>query len=171
MHRAGNVLTKVSAADHDAVRADYWRILDGITQQPGQAAVDEAQRRAQRFAERWADRYPRAAEAVLAELPCLTAHLRFPREHWRRIRHTNLIERTFGESRRRVKVIGRLPGERSCLSLVWAVLDRASAGWRGVDMNPANVRLLQRLRAGLFHAHGGPPKDAADASKTVTPAA
>lgn len=48
-------------------------------------------------------------------------------------------------------MIGRLPGERSCLSLVWAVLDRASRGWRGVDMNPANVRLLQQLRADLFH--------------------
>jgi hypothetical protein len=29
---------------------------------------------------------------------------------------------------------GRLPGEHSCLSLVWAVLDRASAGWRGFNM-------------------------------------
>jgi hypothetical protein len=39
-----------------------------------------------------------------------------------------------GETRRKTKVIGRLPGERSCLSLVWAVLDRASRGWRGVVM-------------------------------------
>ena len=64
---------------------------------------------------------------------------------------TNLIERTFGETRRRVKVIGRLPGERSCLSLVWAVLDRASRGWRGVVMTPAAVRLLQELRRQLHH--------------------
>jgi putative transposase len=56
-------------------------------------------------------------------------HLRFPQEHWNRVRHSNLIERSFGETRRRVKVIGRLPGEQSCLSLVWAVLDRASTGW------------------------------------------
>ena len=63
---------------------------------------------------------------------------------------TNLIERTFGETRRRVKVIGRLPGERSCLSLVWAVLDRASRGWRGVVMTPAAVR-LQDLRRQLHH--------------------
>jgi hypothetical protein len=34
----------------------------------------------------------------------------------------------------RVKVIGRLPGEASCLNLVWAVLDRASRGWRGMTM-------------------------------------
>jgi putative transposase len=65
---------------------------------------------------------------LLDTLPELTAFLRFPREHWHRIRHTNLLERTFGETRRPTKVIGRLPGERSCLSLVWAVLDRASRG-------------------------------------------
>ena len=44
---------------------------------------------------------------------------------------------------------------RSCLSLVWAVLDRASPGWRGVDMNPHAVRLLQDLRRELF----GPPTE------------
>jgi putative transposase len=65
------------------------------------------------------------------------------------VRHSNFIERTFGETRRRVKVIGRLPGERSCLSLVWAVLDRASRGWRGVEMNPRAVRILQDLRREL----------------------
>ena len=70
---------------------------------------------------------------------------------WRRIRHSNLIERTFGETRRRVKVIGRLPGEHSCLSLVWAVLDRASHGWRGLTMTPKALRLLQDLRRQLLH--------------------
>jgi Transposase, Mutator family len=43
-----------------------------------------------------------------------------PRRHHHRIRHSNFIERTFGETRRRNKVIGRLPGETSCLTLVWA---------------------------------------------------
>ena len=67
-----------------------------------------------------------AVRCVTDDLASLTVHLRFPAEHWHRIRHSNLIERTFGETRRRTKVIGRLPGEASCLSLVWAVLDRAS---------------------------------------------
>ncbi len=74
---------------------------------------------------------------------------------WGRIRHSNFIERTFGETRRRVKVIGRLPGEASCLSLVWAVLDRASRGWRGVEMTPKVVRHLQELRRELL---GPPPR-------------
>src|SRR5208337_3596114 len=38
---------------------------------------------------------------------------------------------TFGETRRGVKVIGPLPGEHRCLSLAWAVPDRAPADWAG----------------------------------------
>src|SRR5579871_635151 len=36
---------------------------------------------------------------------------------------TNLLERSLGQVRRRTKVMGRFPGETSCLSLVFAVLD------------------------------------------------
>jgi transposase-like protein len=76
------------------------------------------------------------------------AHLHYPRAHWPRIRHTNLIERTFGETRRRVKVIGRLPGERSALSLLFAVLDRAAGGCQQPRiLQPLDV-LAQRDRGG-----------------------
>ena len=49
-----------------------------------------------------------------------------------------------------MKVIGRLPGESSCLNLVWAVLDRASRGWRGMTMTPTGTRLLAELRHQLL---------------------
>jgi len=38
------------------------------------------------------------------------------------------LERSLEEVRRRTKVIGRFPGESSCLSLCWAVLDLVIAG-------------------------------------------
>jgi transposase-like protein len=50
-------------------------------------------------------------------------HLRYPLRHRERWRSTNLLERSLGEVRRRTKMIGRFPGESSCLSLVWAALD------------------------------------------------
>ncbi|MGK4277498.1 transposase, partial [Escherichia coli] len=71
--------------------------------------------------------YPAAMKILDTDRAGLTAYLRFPAEHHARIRHSNFIERTFGETRRRAKVIGRFPGETSCISIVWAVLDRASA--------------------------------------------
>jgi putative transposase len=158
---------KVPTHARDEVKQAFWQIFDGITADPGQPAVQEARRRAEAFARRWRDHYPAAVACLLDSLPELTCFLRFPREHWARIRHTNLIERTFGETRRRVKVIGRLPGERSCLSLVWAVLDRASRGWRGVVMTPAGVRQLQDLRRQLHH----PSRLEEVVDQAVTPAA
>jgi len=171
IHKARNIIAKVSAGDQDTVKADYWRIFDDIDAEPGDAAVAQARQRAGDFADTWANRYPSAVACLLDDLDVLTTHLRFPRDHWRRIRHTNLIERTFGETRRRVKVIGRLPGERSCLSLVWAVLDRASRGWRGVAQTPANVRQLQQLRADLHHPDRTTSAAPTDLSQTVTAAA
>jgi putative transposase len=150
IHRVRNLLAKVPASAQAEVKAAYWEIFDDIDQPPGQAAVDQATRRAQRFAARYQGVYPAAVACLTSTLEELTVHLRFPREHWPRIRHTNLLERTFGETRRRTKVIGRLPGERSCLTLVWAVLDRASKGWRGLTYTPAATRLLQDLRHQLL---------------------
>ncbi len=167
IHRARNLLAKVPKHAQDEVKQAFWQIFDDIAADPGQAAVTEARQRATAFAKRYRDRYPAAVACLTDSLPELTTFLRFPREHWARIRHTNLIERTFGETRRRVKVIGRLPGERSCLSLVWAVLDRASRGWRGVVMTPAGVRLLQELRRQLH----SPSRLEEVVDQAVTPAA
>jgi putative transposase len=137
------------------VKAAFWSIFDDIDEPPGERAVTEATRRAREFADRYGQLYPKAVACLSDDFASLTVHLRFPRQHWKRIRHSNFIERTFGESRRRVKVIGRLPGETSCLSLVWAVLDRASRGWRGVTPTSETVRLLQDLRRQLLE----PPVD------------
>jgi putative transposase len=150
VHRVRNVLAKVPTGAQAEVKAAYWAIFDGIELPPGQGAVEEATRRAEAFAIRYQRVYPAAVACLTSTLSELTTHLRFPAEHWQRIRHTNLLERTFGETRRRTKVIGRLPGERSCLSLVWAVLDRASKGWRGLTYTPAATRLLQDFRHQLL---------------------
>ena len=75
----------------------------------------------------------------------LTA-LRFPESHRKRIRTTNLLERLFGEGRRRSKVIPRFMNERSGLSLMFAVLIDASASWRGVKVTPSVNRELETLR-------------------------
>jgi putative transposase len=152
VHRARNVLAKVSAHDQAEVKADFWAIFDVGDAEPGDAAVAVARTQAEAFAAKWQRRYPSAVACVTSDLASLTVHLRFPAEHWHRIRHSNLIERTFGETRRRTKVIGRLPGEASCLGLVWAVLDRASRGWRGLTMIPKALRLLQDLRRQLQHS-------------------
>ena len=169
IHLCRNLIAKVPTHAQDQVKGDYWAIFDQI-QAEGEAAVAEGHRRAKRFIAKWKPLYPSAVACVADNLDALLVHLRFPSEHHRRIRHSNLIERTFGETRRRVKVIGRLPGEQSCLSLVWAVLDRASKGWRGLTMTPKALRRLQDLRREVLRERPEPPGEEGVA-ETVTAAA
>ena len=131
-------------------RSSTPRELTAAGIQPGQRLVTAVQARIDAFAEKYATLYPAAVRCLLADCEQLTSYLRFPAEHHKRIRHSNFIERTFGETRRRVKVIGRLPGEASCLNLVWAVLDRASRGWRGLTTTSHSTRQLQDLRRQLL---------------------
>jgi len=96
---------------------------------------------------RFRARYSSAMECLEKDLEeCLT-YLRFPQEHRKRLRTTNLLERTFGESRRRTKVIPRFPTERSCLALVFASLITAAEKWRGIRMTPRILRQLDALRS------------------------
>lgn len=159
IHRARNVLAKVPAEAQTELKNAYWKLFDvddvldgkdGPQLAPGPELVAFVQARIEVFAETYGGHYPAAVKCLLTDREQLTSYLRFPREHHRRIRHSNFIERTFGETRRRVKVIGRLPGEVSCLSLVWAVLDRASRGWRGFTMTSDGTRQLQDLRRALL---------------------
>ena len=152
IHRCRNILAKVPAGMQAEVKDAYWKIsgTGDLKTAPGPKLVDLIGARISEMAARYAPTYPAAMKALATDAAGLTAYLRFPAEHHQRIRHSNFIERTFGETRRRTKVIGRLPGETSCLTLVWAVLDRASAGWRGVNMTPDGLRLLQDLRRSLL---------------------
>ena len=74
-------------------------------------------------------------------------HLRYPTTHRRRWRSTNLLERSLAEVKRRTKVIGRFPGETSCLTLVSAVLDLyITHAKNGVRFNQLERQPLQRMR-------------------------
>src|SRR5439155_15784087 len=63
----------------------------------GQRARDD-------FAARYARELPAAVQCFGEDFAACTAHLRFPIGHRKVIRTTNLLERLFGEERRRMKV-------------------------------------------------------------------
>ncbi len=167
IHRARNILAKVPAGMQAEIKDAYWKLFDteDLKTRPGPRLAELVDHRISELAGRYAATYPAAMRCLLADREGLTAYLRFPAEHHPRVRHSNFIERTFGETRRRTKVIGRLPGETSCLTLVWAVLDRASRGWRGLTMTSDGLRLLQDLRRSLLD----PPRQLRPRTAAATP--
>jgi len=92
--------------------------------------------------------YPSAAACLAEDLPALCVTSRYPLRLRKRLRSTNLLERSLEEVKRRTKVIGRFPGETSCLSLCWAVLDLFIASARGLAPTALEHRQLAQMRAG-----------------------
>src|SRR5919204_6291435 len=151
VHRARNLFAKLPEQDRERVRRAYWKALDEAkNERDGRerlgALVDELERAG----------YASAARCLADDLDALVVHLRYPLRHRKRWRSTNLLERTLGEVKRRTKVIGRFPGEESCLSLVWAVLD--------LQINNAcnGVKLTDIDRHRLYRLHHQPDDSAAD---------
>jgi transposase-like protein len=56
-------------------------------------------------------------------------YMQFPKDHWRRIRTTNIMERTNKEVKRRTKVVGAFPNEESVLRLVVSILIDINEEW------------------------------------------
>jgi len=70
-----------------------------------------------------------AAELVANSVEETVSYMRFPMEHWRRIRTNNPLERIMREIRRRTRVVGSFPDGHSALMLSAARL-RHVAGTR-----------------------------------------
>jgi transposase-like protein len=142
VHALRNITSKLPERLHREVKARYWQVLDDAV------SAAEAKAGLLALAGDYRAAYPSAMRMIDEHADQLVCHLRFPPEHRKRTRSTNLLERTFVEVRRRTKIIGRFPGETSALSLIWAVLELASRGWRGVTMTPKAVAQIERIRRG-----------------------
>lgn len=85
----------------------------------------------------------KAAEMVAGMVEETLAYLDFPREHWRRVRTNNPLERLNREIRRRTRVVGAFPDGHAALMLVAARL-RYIAGTKWGSKRYLNMRLLVR---------------------------
>jgi putative transposase len=142
VHRARNLYSKLPERERERVKHAYWRALDdAISEQ-------DAKQRLHALVDQLAKEGFTAASKCLADdLDALVVHLRYPPRHRRRWRSTNLLERSLGEVKRRTKVMGRFPGEDSCLTLVWAVLDLLiTHQTNGVRFNQLDHQRLKQTR-------------------------
>ncbi len=87
----------------------------------------------------------KAANLVAESLDETLSYMKFPEEHWRRIRTNNPLERIMKEIRRRTRVVGAFPDGGSAMLLVAARLRHiAGTKWgtrRYLDMTKLREHL------------------------------
>lgn len=141
-HKVRNVTDKVSESARTEVKAAVQAAYYAPNQEVARMVAAEVLRRYQ-------GAYPAAMKAFQDDWEASIAYLRCPTVHHKRIRTTNLLERSFLEERRRTKVIPRFFSEKSCLKLVFATLWQASQRWQGVCMSEFERQQLALLRQEL----------------------
>ena len=124
----------------ERIRKAYWAAFDEAED------PSDAEHRLRMLVTDLERPFPSAAACLAEDLQALTVHLLYPGRLRRRLRSTNLLERSLEEVRRRTKVIGRFPGETSCLSLCWAVLDCIITSAHGLGLTELDRQDLSRLK-------------------------
>ena len=116
VHFYRNVLARVPKSKRPRVAAMLKAIHAMESREAAEAKALEV------ASELEASRLREAAKVVREGFAETLTYTRFPREHWRRIRTNNAIERLNREIRRRTRVVGTFPDGNSALMLVTARL-------------------------------------------------
>jgi transposase-like protein len=116
LHKMENVLGYIPEKHHELVRPELKAIFY-------QANREKADQEVGAFIARYENVYPTAIECLKRDLEACLTFYNFPSKHWKYIRTTNIIERLFGEVKKRShKMAAAFRNENSCLLMFYAVI-------------------------------------------------
>lgn len=115
-HKMDNVLGYIPEKQQELVRPELKAIFY-------QTSREKADQELAAFIAKYEKVYPTAIECLNRDLDACLTFYRFPQKHWKYIRTSNIIERLFGEVKKRShKMSAAFRNEESCLLLFYAVI-------------------------------------------------
>ncbi len=116
VHKMDNVLSYVPTKQQEQLKPE----LKALFYQKDRQAADQA---VAAFVEKYQPIYPTAIACLQRDLEACLTFYAYPKEHWKTIRTNNIIERLFGEVKRRShKMATAFRNEGSCVLLFYAVI-------------------------------------------------
>lgn len=125
-HKIVNVLDKLPRRLQAQARELLCRLPYAETQAACERLRDD-------FIERFAEDYPKATAALARDWERMVTFYRFPREHWKHLRTTNIIESPFAAVRLRTNAAKRYKKVPNATCLIWKVLMIAQNRFRKLD--------------------------------------
>jgi len=93
----------------------------------------EALKRRERFAKAFRRTYPRAVEILEKDWERMVAFYDFPKEHWKHLRTTNVVESPFAAVRLRTDAAKRFKKTENATAMIWRLLLVAEKRFRKID--------------------------------------
>lgn len=141
VHFLRNVLAKVRKTYQQMVAASVKTIFL-------QPDADLARAQLKEIASKLEGKFPKVTALLDEAQEELLAFYAFPAEHRRKIWSTNPIERIMKELKRRTKVVGLFPNERSALRLVGAILIDQNEQWAVSEKRYLSLKSMRELLEG-----------------------
>jgi putative transposase len=123
-HKMANLKAKCPKSEWALIKARLDRIYYA-------ANLMEAKAQAESFSQEYRVILPALVECLSKDLDACLAYMNHPANRWKHIRTTNLIERSFKEVKRRVKVMEQFPTEESCIRILFTLLQAQNEVWEG----------------------------------------
>ena len=79
---------------------------------------------------KWLKKSPKAVQCLEKDLEELLNVFQCPKTHWKKVRTTNVIERSFREVRRRTRVFTCFTNLRSCERIIYAIFTHLNNQWK-----------------------------------------
>ncbi len=130
-HLTQNVTAKVPQRHRQRIGREAVQVLHARSLVAAKTALKS-------FTDRFRKQFPEAVACLEDGFAAATRYYAFPKEHWRRIRTTNGLERLHGEIKRRTRSVGAFPDRSSALRLITAVALQTTSRWanhRYLDMS------------------------------------
>jgi len=122
-HKMRNVAAKLPRKHQDSCLAGAKTIYQAQTRR-------EAIRRFHQWAASWHTLAPRAVRCIEVDLDELLSFLDCPKEHWKKVRTTNAIERAFREVRRRTRPMSCFQNFASVDRIIFGVISHLNKTWK-----------------------------------------
>ena len=125
VHKMRNVLDKVPLRVHEEV-------LQALREIYHARSKDQALVALQAFVARYGKLYPKAVDSLKEAGEMLFSYFLFPRQHWKSIKSTNVIESIFAAVKLRTDAARRIPRRDSALYLVFKLLANQQLRWKKI---------------------------------------
>ena len=144
-HKTQNVLDVMPYSEQKTA----LKILRTI---PQSKTREEAEARRDAFIESYNERHPRACERLSSDWDRMVAFYEMPREHWKHLRTSNIVESPFQVVRLRTNAARRFKKTENASAMIWKLLMVAEKAFRRLE----RVHLLEDLVKGVKYVNGAP---------------
>src|SRR3954452_12217197 len=139
VHKAANVLNVLPKSLHGKAKQDLHAIYEAANRKEAELAFDH-------FVGKYGSKYDKAVACLAKDREPLLAFYAAPAEHWKHIRTTNPIERTFATVRLRTDKTKGCLSRQTALAMDFKLAKSAEGRWRCLDGSERLGQLIEGLR-------------------------